>query len=60
MGFSILVEVLNLRVRQRPVAPVVLREPYTAELVPVPVAMESGVRSTGRKPAKRKTGKKRK
>lgn len=60
MGFSILVEMLNLRVRQRPAAPVVLREPYTAELVPVPVAMESGVRSAGRKSAKRKTGKKRK
>jgi predicted tellurium resistance membrane protein TerC len=59
MGFSILVEMLNLRVRQRPAAPVVLRERYTAELLPVPVAMESGVRSAGRKSAKRKTGKKR-
>ena len=60
MGFSILVEMLNLRVRQRPAAPVGLRKPYTAGLVPVPVAMESGVRSAGTKSAKRKTGKKRK
>jgi predicted tellurium resistance membrane protein TerC len=60
MGFSILVEMLNLRVRQRPAEPVGLRKPYTAELGPVPVAMEYGVRSAGTKSAKRKTGKKRK
>jgi len=59
MGFSVLVEMLNLRLRQKTVAPVVLREPYTAELVPVTVAAESGMRSGGKKSAKRKTGKKR-
>jgi len=58
MGFSVLVEMLNLRLRQRAAAPVSLREPYAAELVPV--AVESGTRSAGRKSVKRKTGKKRK
>ncbi len=29
MGFSVFVEALNLRIRQREVAPVTLRQPYT-------------------------------
>lgn len=45
MGFSVLVEMLNLRVRNH-VKPVSLHEPYTVEksqqLSPVPVPIESG------------------
>jgi predicted tellurium resistance membrane protein TerC len=43
MGFSIFVELLNLRLRARAAHPVNLREPYVAErsLMPAPVAVES-------------------
>lgn len=60
MGFSVLVEMINLRVRQKAVPPVVLREPYAVELVAAPVAVESGGRSAGKKTGKQKSGKKRK
>jgi len=58
MGFSVFVEMLNLRLRQASVRPVNLRDPYKAARVvaeggpvgPIPV----------RTPAKKKTGKKRK
>lgn len=60
MGFSVLVEMLNLRLRQRAESPVSLREPYAPELVPVSTGVRAGVRSTGRQPAKRKAAKKRK
>ncbi|HUG34102.1 MAG TPA: TerC family protein [Anaerolineales bacterium] len=60
MGFSVLVEVLNLRLRQRAAEPVALRKRYTRELVPAPVAVRTDVRPSGRKPVKRKQVKKRK
>jgi len=60
MGFSVLVEVLNLRLRQRTVAPVSLREQYRAS-APVPVmATVPAVKparagsSTKKKPAKKR------
>lgn len=55
MGFSVLVEMLNLRLRQRAAAPVQLREPYVAS-VPVPAAATASVRNSS---VKRKTTKKR-
>lgn len=58
MGFSVLVETLNLRVRQRAAEPVALREAYTAELVPA--AVGAGLRSAAQKSAKKKPVKKRK
>lgn len=58
MGFSVLVETLNLRVRQRAAEPVALREAYTAELVPA--AVGAGLRSAARKSAQKKPVKKRK
>jgi predicted tellurium resistance membrane protein TerC len=57
MGFSVMVEVLNLRLRQRAASPVALREPYTAELAPV--AVQAGARTAARNSApKRKTRRK--
>jgi hypothetical protein len=43
MGFSILVELLNLRLRARSAHPVDLREAYVAETVaaPVPVMVQA-------------------
>jgi predicted tellurium resistance membrane protein TerC len=58
MGFSMFVEVLNIRLRERTSKPVNLREPYAAELAPVPV--EAGAQASRRKPAGRRTAKKRK
>src|SRR5574341_29552 len=45
MGFSIFVEMLNLRLRARAAQPVNLHEPYVAEgrLVPAPVAVQAKV-----------------
>jgi predicted tellurium resistance membrane protein TerC len=45
MGFSIFVEVLNLRLRSRAEKPVNLREAYVA-VSPAPVTVEKGVRSS--------------
>jgi predicted tellurium resistance membrane protein TerC len=39
MGFSVFVEMLNLRLRARTTPPVALREPYVAEKVAVPVSV---------------------
>jgi predicted tellurium resistance membrane protein TerC len=58
MGFSVFVEMLNLRLRQASVRPVNLRDPYkearvAAEVVPVPSI-------AAKRPVKRKSNKKRK
>lgn len=45
MGFSVFVEMLNLRVRDRKVEPVNLRKPYKAEAIeikPAPVVIKAG------------------
>jgi predicted tellurium resistance membrane protein TerC len=59
MGFSILVELLNLRLRARSAYPVNLREPYVAEksLSPAPVVATKLVRPMAPKPKSK--GKKR-
>ncbi len=57
MGFSVLVEVLNLRVRQKSAKPVNLRDAYVAE--PVPVAVAARVVSS-RTPTSKKVSKKKK
>ena len=54
MGFSVMVEMLNLRLRQRAVRPVNLREAYKMEVAPVVVEQPA------RAVSKRKTVKKRK
>ena len=51
MGFSIMVEMLNLRLRAKPAHPVNLREPYVAEKVPALVA----VAAADGKPSARKS-----
>jgi hypothetical protein len=56
MGFSIFVEVINLRVRDGHVNPVSLREPYRTETVdfkPVPVAVNAAARKTKPKSKKK-------
>ena len=58
MGFSVFVEMLNLRLRREAVRPVNLRDPYKEpRAVPEPVPVVS---RPARTPQKRKTGKKRK
>lgn len=47
MGFSVFVEMINLRVRDRHIEPVNLRKPYKAETIeikPAPVAVKAGSR----------------
>jgi predicted tellurium resistance membrane protein TerC len=53
MGFSVLVEFLNLRLRQRSAQPVNLREAYVAEGAPMQV-----MQATSSAPVLKKTGKK--
>jgi predicted tellurium resistance membrane protein TerC len=56
MGFSIFVEMINLRVRDGRVKPVNLREPYraeTADLKPVPVAVNASARKAKPKSKKK-------
>ena len=50
MGFSILVELLNLRLRARSAHPVDLREAYVADKAMAPVAVEAKQASVARKP----------
>jgi len=57
MGFSILVELLNLRLRTRSAHPVDLREAYVAEKAMAPVVVEAKQAPVTRKP--RPKGKKR-
>jgi predicted tellurium resistance membrane protein TerC len=59
MGFSILVELLNLRLRARSAHPVNLREAYVAEksMTPAPVAVAAKPSPAARKPKQK--GKKR-
>jgi predicted tellurium resistance membrane protein TerC len=57
MGFSVLVEMLNLRLRAAAPQPVSLREPYAKSVVP---GVASAVANVPKKnPAKRRTGRKR-
>jgi predicted tellurium resistance membrane protein TerC len=49
MGFSILVEMLNLRVRQKERHPVQLRAPYKSEVQPIPVVAKSSVKKSKNK-----------
>jgi predicted tellurium resistance membrane protein TerC len=58
MGFSILVELLNLRMRETARHPVNLRDPYVMEKVPVP-AESVQARPIARKPKPKSKGKKR-
>jgi len=58
MGFSVLVEMLNLRLRRATESPVNLRDAYVPAAVVAEIAPVMKV--TARTPAKRKTGKKRK
>ena len=58
MGFSILVEMLNLRLRGRSPHPVNLRDAYVADKVPVRAAVEAQPRVTAKK-SKGKKGRKR-
>ncbi|MEW6086388.1 MAG: TerC family protein [Chloroflexota bacterium] len=61
MGFSVLVEMLNLRLRQRPAAPVQLRDAYRGGApVPAMASVSTGKAAPVRVAAKRKTAKKRK
>ena len=61
MGFSVLVEVLNMRLRAHAPSPVNLREAYVAEVerVPVPVAVEARPKSAVRKSKNKAKGRKR-
>jgi predicted tellurium resistance membrane protein TerC len=61
MGFSVFVEMINLRVRDAHVKPVNLRDPYKEarpELLPVPVAVKSATVKAAPKKAKSKGKKK--
>jgi predicted tellurium resistance membrane protein TerC len=58
MGFSVLVEVLNLRLRERAAKPVDLRDAYAAP-VPAMATVSAGKRSAERVAAKKRTTKKR-
>jgi predicted tellurium resistance membrane protein TerC len=58
MGFSVFVEMLNLRLRTKTVAPVNLREAYVVEPVPA-VSVPAAVRSTATKTKPKPKGKKR-
>src|SRR5512138_1475246 len=49
MGFSIMVEMLNLRLRARPAHPVNLREAYVAEKVPATVPVVVAAKPAARK-----------
>ena len=62
MGFSVLVEMLNLRLRQRPEMPVDLREAYTANPTPAPAGMAPSLHNVhiAHPSKKRKKAKKRK
>jgi len=57
MAFSIAVELLNLRLRERPLQPVNLREAYVAERVPVQMTVEAKPRVVAKKPKKGKSRK---
>ncbi len=57
MGFSVFVEMLNLRLRDSHVKPVNLRDPYKeskVELQPVPVAVKAGSAKRSKPKSKRK------
>ncbi len=57
MGFSVFVEMINLRVRDSHVKPVNLRDPYKtpkAELQPIPVSTKAGVAKKPKPKAKKK------
>jgi predicted tellurium resistance membrane protein TerC len=59
MGFSVLVELLNLRVRQKEVQPVHLRKPYAAETaLPSPAVVSVTAKSSPVKKSKSKNKKK--
>lgn len=53
MGFSVLVEMLNLRVRQKSTTPVQLHTPYVAEPKAVPVAVKQTTKKTKPKAKKK-------
>jgi len=57
MGFSVFVEMLNLRLRERAERPVNLREAYVAEKMLVPITVEA--RPVAKKPRPKPKGKKR-
>ena len=59
MGFSVLVEMLNLRLRRVPEAPVNLREPYTRGAASTNPQMVSVPNMSAKITPKRKSGKKR-
>jgi hypothetical protein len=57
MGFSVFVEMINLRVRDSHVKPVNLRDPYKepkVELQPIPVAVKTASVKTGKPKTKPK------
>jgi predicted tellurium resistance membrane protein TerC len=60
MGFSVLVEFLNLRLRQRSAQPVNLREAYVAEGAPMQVMQASSAAPVLKKTGKKKVSKKKK
>lgn len=57
MGFSVMVEMINIRVRDKHVPPVNLRDPYKqpkVELQPIPVATKAGAAKKSKPKAKKK------